>query len=85
MPDTPTQKTKPAWLAPLVIIIIIAAVLGWSTREKNAVDNPVVDLSIMTVGVFAFAAIFRWLGASLGAPGLASFFGAPAQTTTVTQ
>ena len=75
--STPTPKARPPWLAPLAIIAVIAALLGWSRKEKAAIDNPVVDLSIMTVGVFAFAALFRWVAIQLGAPGLSSFFGAP--------
>jgi len=69
------QNNKPAWLAPVVVIVIIAILGGISTQKKEVLENPIVDLIIITVGVFAFAAIFRVLGAQLGAPGMTAFFG----------
>ena len=48
---------------------------GAGMKKKEALENPIVDLVIITIGVFAFAAIFRVIGAQLGSPGMASFFG----------
>lgn len=76
-PGQSETKTHPAWLAPLVIVLVVVALIGVGRKKVEAIENPVVDLAIVTVGVFAFAAVFRYLGARLGSPGLASFFGAP--------
>lgn len=72
------NEARPAWLAPVVIVVIIAILGGASMKKKEALENPIVDLVIITVGVFAFAAIFRVLGAQLGSPGMTSFFGGSA-------
>ena len=69
------NQAKPAWLAPVVIIVIIAVMAGAGMKKKEALENPIVDLVIITIGVFAFAAIFRVIGTQLGAPGMAAFFG----------
>ncbi len=69
--------TKPNWLAPAVIVVIIIALVVGARQKKEIVENPLVDFAILTVGVFAFAAAFRWSAVKLGSPGLAQFFGAP--------
>jgi tellurite resistance protein TehA-like permease len=70
----PTQS-KPAWLAPVVVIVVIAVLTGAGMKKKEALENPIVDLVIITIGVFAFAAVFRVIASQLGAPGMAAFFG----------
>jgi hypothetical protein len=58
-----------------VVIVVIAVLTGAGMKKKEALENPIVDLVVITIGVFAFAAVFRVLGAQLGAPGLTAFFG----------
>ena len=74
------SQAKPAWLAPVVIILLIAVLGGVGMKKKEALENPIVDLVIITIGVFAFAAIFRVVGAQLGAPGMTAFFGGDVDT-----
>ncbi len=71
--------TKPAWLAPVAIIVVVLALVYAARKKDEAVENPIVDLAVITIGVFAFAAVFRLIATRLGAPGLATFFGAPVQ------
>ena len=73
----PAENKRPAWLAPLAIVIVVLALVGFGRKKAEAVENPIVDLAVITVGVFAFAAVFRYAATSLGSPGMASFFGAP--------
>jgi tellurite resistance protein TehA-like permease len=80
--STAQQNRKPAWLAPVIIVVIIAVLGGASMKKKEVLENPIVDLVIITVGVFAFAAIFRVLGSQLGAPGMTAFFGGSADSAT---
>ena len=80
-PVTPDQKQgKPAWLAPAVVVLIIVAVVYGGKKKDEVAENPLVDFAVLTVGVFAFAAAFRFTAVKLGSPGLASFFGASATT-----
>jgi hypothetical protein len=72
-------KSKPAWLAPTVVIVLVLALVYAGRKKEEAVENPIVDLAVITIGVFAFAAVFRLIATRLGAPGLATFFGAPVQ------
>lgn len=72
--------SKPMWLAPVVIVLVVIALVMGGRKSKGVVENPLVDFAILTVGVFAFAAAFRWIGATLGSNGLAQFFGAPASS-----
>lgn len=65
------------WVAPVVILLIIVGLILAARHKREAVENPLVDIAILTVGVFAFAWVFRVAGAKLGSPGLAAFFGAP--------
>jgi hypothetical protein len=51
-------------------------------KKKEALENPIVDLVVITVGVFAFAAVFRVIAAQLGSPGMATFFGGSPDTPT---
>lgn len=81
-PGDTTKTQRPAWLAPLVIVLVVITLIGVGRKRVEAVENPLVDLAILTVGVFAFAAVFRFLATQLGSPGLASFFGAPPTETT---
>jgi uncharacterized membrane protein YhhN len=69
------DQGKPAWLAPVVVLVVIAILTGAGMKKKEALENPIVDLVIITVGVFAFAAVFRVIGTQLGSPGMAAFFG----------
>jgi tellurite resistance protein TehA-like permease len=71
---SPTQA-KPAWLAPVVIIVVIAVLAAGSTKKKEVLENPLMDLVVITIGVFAFAAVFRVIGGQLAAPGMVAFFG----------
>ncbi len=68
---------KPVWLAPAVIVVIVVGLIIAGKNKKELVENPLVDFAILTVGVFAFAAAFRWSAVKLGSPGLAQFFGSP--------
>lgn len=69
---------KSPWLAPVVIVVVIAALALGARKEKAVIENPLVDFAVLTVGVFAFAAMFRWIATKMGSNGLAQFFGAPA-------
>ena len=73
--DEMPTSARPAWLAPAVIIVVILVLAGGATKKKEVLENPIIDLVIITIGVFAFAAIFRVVGAQLGAPGMVAFFG----------
>lgn len=84
MAEQHQTSSRPPWLAPLVIVLLVAALVGVGHKRRDAVENPLVDLMIITVGVFAFAAGFRYIAGKLSAPGLALFFGAqPTATTAV--
>lgn len=87
MNSSNTGNAKPTWLAPVLIIAVIVGLIAVGRKHERAIENPLVDLVIITVGVFAFAAVFRVLALKLNNPGLASFFGArtPAATTNITQ
>jgi uncharacterized membrane protein YhhN len=73
--DAQPMQAKPAWLAPAVIIVLIVVLGSISTKKKEVLENPLMDLIIITIGVFAFAAVFRVLGAQMSAPGMVAFFG----------
>lgn len=75
----------PAWAAPVLVLIVVIGLVVVGRKHDRAVENPLVDLVIITVGVFAFAAVFRVLALKLNNPGLAAFFGAQAKTTTPVQ
>jgi hypothetical protein len=77
-----TGKQLPPWSAPVAVVAVILGVGVVAKKHERAVENPLVDLVIITVGVFAFAAVFRVVAFKLNNPGLASFFGAPAQSIT---
>jgi hypothetical protein len=66
----------------VVVIVVIAILGGISVKNKAVLENPIVDLIIITVGVFAFAAVFRVLGSQMGAPGMTAFFGGSPDTAT---
>jgi uncharacterized membrane protein YhhN len=65
----------PAWLAPLVIVVVVLALFLGSRKREEVIDNPVVELLIVTVGVFAMAAALGVAFTRLGSPGAAAFFG----------
>lgn len=76
-----SNNEHPPWLAPVVILVVILGLVGLSRKHDEALENPLVDLALITIGVFAFAAAFRWTAGKLGSPGMATFFGqAPSPT-----
>jgi hypothetical protein len=79
MAEQTSAKTSkiPVWAAPVAIAVVIVALIAGSRKNSDLVENPLVDLAILTIGVFAFAAGFRFIGTKLNAPGMATFFGAP--------
>lgn len=70
----------PGWLIPAVIIALVVLVIIGGKKNRDVVENPLVDFTILTIGVFAFAAAFRWLSVKGNQPGLASFFSAGTTT-----
>lgn len=74
------SRGLPAWTAPVVILVVIVGLIAVGRKREEAVENPLVDLAIITVGVFAFAAAFRFLAVKMNAPGLAAFFGGSPHT-----
>lgn len=80
MDDDARVSVKPAWLAPVIILSIVLALVLAGRKKEEAVENPLVDLAVITVAVFAFAALFRKLANMMDAPGLATFFGGPVQS-----
>lgn len=83
--DDGGKRTVPAWTAPVIVVVAILSLALIGKKHDRAVENPLVDLIIITVGVFAFAALFRVFAFKLNNPGMASFFGAstPSATTTI--
>lgn len=79
MDDDARVSVKPAWLAPVLVLTLVLTLLLVGRKKEEAVENPIVDLAIITVAVFAFAALFRKLASMMDAPGLATFFGGPVQ------
>lgn len=71
-----TPTTRPPWVIPAVLVIVVGALVVGGKKNRDVVDNPLVDFAVLTVGVFAFAAAFRFLAVKAGSPGLASFFSA---------
>lgn len=76
------QRNVPSWAAPVAVLVAIVGLAAIGRKHERAIENPLVDLVIITVGVFAFAAVFRVAAVKLNNPGLASFFGAQTNTTT---
>jgi hypothetical protein len=75
----------PSWTVPAIVVAVIVGLIAIGRKKRGVVENPLVDLVIITVGVFAFAAVFRVIGIKFGNPGFASFFGAstPPATTAI--
>lgn len=73
--QAPAKTGTPAWVAPVAIVAIVITLIAVGRKKDEAVENPLVDLAVITVGVFAYAAVFRFLLTKLGAPGGAAFFG----------
>ena len=80
-PNAEGNNQKPPWLLPAIILFVIVGIGVVGRKKEEAIENPLVDLAIITVGVFAFAAAFRYIGIKLGSPGFASFFGGPTTST----
>lgn len=59
----------------LGLIIIVALILTFGRKHEEVWDNALVDLVVVTVGVFAIAAVGRYAGSKAGVPGLSAFFG----------
>lgn len=66
----------PGWVIPAVIIGVVALLVFGGRKNRDVIENPIVDFAIITIGVFAFAAAFRYLAVKGNQPGLASFFSA---------
>lgn len=73
--DTDTTTGMPGWVAPVVIVAIIAVLAVGSRKKDEVVENPVVELAILTTGVFAMGALLSVILYKLGSPGAAAFFG----------
>jgi Mn2+/Fe2+ NRAMP family transporter len=73
------KEAKPAWFAPALIATLVVGIILLGKKDEKAVENPVIDLAIITIAVFAFAAVFRKVANMLDHPGLATFFGGPVQ------
>jgi hypothetical protein len=65
---------KPAWLAPAIVVAVVLVLWAGAKKRDEVVDNPVVELAILTVGVTAMAAALAVIFGKLGSPGAASFF-----------
>ena len=76
------RDSRPSWLAPVAVLVVILGLAAVGSKKRDAVENPLVDLAVLTVGVFAFAAVFRFAAVHLGSPGMASFFGGSADSPT---
>lgn len=74
--DNGRGKNIPSWTLPALVVVVIVSLVVIGRKRERAFENPLVDLAIITVGVFAFAAVFRVIGIKLNNPGFASFFGA---------
>lgn len=79
MDDGAQVSVKPAWLAPVFVLSLVLAIVLIGRKKNEAVENPIVDLAVITVAVFAFAALFRKIAGAMDAPGLSAFFGGPVQ------
>ena len=77
--DGAQVSVKPAWLLPVFVLLLVIALVAVGKKKEEAVENPIVDGAIITVIVFAFAALFRKVGALMDAPGAVAFFGGPVQ------
>lgn len=80
--DDKGAQAKPAWVLPVIVLAIVGALIAFGRKHDEVVENPIVDLAVITIGVFAFAAVYRVAAVKLGAPGAAVFFGAPATAPT---
>lgn len=71
--QTQPSQGKPGWLAPALVILVVAVLYFGSRKREEVAENPLVDLLILTVGVLAFAHVIKFAGMKLGSPGLARF------------
>lgn len=80
----PASDTKsgglPPWVAPMVVILLIVALVFGASKRKEVAQNPLVDILLLTIGVFATAHILRFGFAKLNAPGAVKFLSAPQPT-----
>ena len=53
------NSSAPPWLAPVAIVLVILALVGIGRKHDEAVENPLVDLAIITVAVCAFSFVFH--------------------------
>jgi len=77
--DGASVSVKPAWLAPAIVLVVVLALVYAGKKKDEAVENPIVDLAIISVAVAAFWAFFRWVFSKMDAPGAVTFFGGPLQ------
>lgn len=77
------KAQKPPWLFPVIILVAIVSVALIGRRKREAIENPLVDLVIIAVGVYAIGAVFRIGAIKFNNPGLAAFFGANPPAATV--
>lgn len=77
--DGAQVSVKPAWLAPVIVLALVVTLVVIGKKKDEAVENPIVDAAIITVLVFAFAALFRKMFSLMDAPGAVAFFGGPVQ------
>lgn len=75
--STSSPSKLPVWAFPAAILLVIVVLAGAGRKNSDLVENPLVDLAVLTVGVFSFAYAFRWIANRLGSPGAATFFGQP--------
>lgn len=73
------RQSKPAWLLPALVVVVVVVLAATARKRREVVENPIVDLAVISIAVAAFWALFRVIGARLDAPGFATFFGAPTQ------
>lgn len=66
---------RPTLALPVAIAIVVGGLIFAARQNREWVENPLVEFSILTVGVFAFAAAFRWIATKAQWPGMAIFFG----------
>lgn len=77
--DGAQVSVKPAWLAPVFVVSLVVMLVIIGKKKDEAVENPIVDAAVITVLVFAMAAVFRKLFSLMDAPGAVAFFGGPVQ------
>ncbi len=59
----------------LAVVAFIVVLLVLAKGKPEHFDSPVVDLLVLTIVIFAIAALVRFVAIKGNAPGIASFFG----------